>query len=702
MDYIINSMSLEAPILNRETLDNIPLEKAQLELKNLGEAIAREVKTLKEASKVGIIITTLFNRNINYLDSTEVEIELLNIRELLLNLVNTAEIPEEADKLLIEEFIKTFVFKNPQNENELINSIDELLLGIIKMPINLVSKSKLFQKLKGECEIKHQKSVVDAVELTAESIQFNPDSLPLPINISYILNPEMVADRDIKLRRLKDRLQIQASLLFQHSASEYIEKLHGDELIDAEEEYYRQGAFYKINKEELLENSIPKHIEEGYPLELMAILNGETSSITFRQLNIAKIQLIRIYREFVNTIISSEIIDSRIVNEQEENPEIRLRVGYDEDERSESQRRKQTRRLELFNMWHMGTVNASQINPQLPAENLVPLSQNLLDFTGGKKSIDNTKDAIINSFTIEQKRRLAILESLSDYQFEEGVDGIPSAIYARFLKKLGIGTPDDMIAEQLELSDKKLPNTKFRTYTVKVRPGGTVAVDNSYRTLLIPRTWKPKLSAILKSIQHEAGHLAQQLSRDQSLLPGINILSGLGRSGTLAEAGAIKSEALMTNLLGDEREINTYHVDIVKGIIEGKNYWEIINSVLRILFDRNIRNNENKSKEDLVRTAIKTVSRAYGSLGAMGNISKVDGRYPTEASFLSYTYQGLPEFSNQPFYMSGIPAHRTDLQEFMPQPQVEGVPIDEKLIAEIIIDSAYEVLKEKGIIEKES
>lgn len=45
-----------------------------------------------------------------------------------------------------------------------------------------------------------------------------------------------------------------------------------------------------------------------------------------------------------------------------------------------------------------------------------------------------------------------------------------------------------MIAEQLELSDKKLPNTKFRTYTVKVRPGGTVAVDNSYRTLLIPRT----------------------------------------------------------------------------------------------------------------------------------------------------------------------------------------------------------------------
>lgn len=94
MDYIINSMSLEAPLSNRETLDSIPIEKAQMELKNLGEAIAREVKTLKEGSKVGIIITTLFNRNINYQDSTEVEKELNNIRELLLNLVDTAEIPE--------------------------------------------------------------------------------------------------------------------------------------------------------------------------------------------------------------------------------------------------------------------------------------------------------------------------------------------------------------------------------------------------------------------------------------------------------------------------------------------------------------------------------------------------------------------------------------------------------------------------------
>lgn len=113
MDYIINSMSLEAPLSTSETLDSIPIEKAQMELKNLGEAIAREVKTLKEASKVGIIITTLFNRNINYQDSTEVEKELNNIRELLLNLVDTAEIPEEADRLSIKEFIKKFELKNP-------------------------------------------------------------------------------------------------------------------------------------------------------------------------------------------------------------------------------------------------------------------------------------------------------------------------------------------------------------------------------------------------------------------------------------------------------------------------------------------------------------------------------------------------------------------------------------------------------------
>lgn len=698
MNYITKGMSLEAINPQERSPELIPIERAQLEIIQLGENIAKEIKNLKEASKVMIIITAIFNNNLDFSNPELVSLEIDNVRKSLLEICDNAEIPEPEAILQLKEIIQSFDFGSPLDLKELISKIDKLLLEVIKNEsIPLTAKSKFFQKIKGICEVNHQNSVANKIQMTESTISLSQD-MPLPVNVSYILNPEMISERDAALRRLKNSIQTQESLLFQYSASEYIEKIHGTDLIDAEEEYYRQSEFYNSNKPELVENTVPKNKKEGYPLELIVILKGGPKEVTFRQLNMAKIQLLRIYREFINTLITTEIIDNRIIEEQLSELENSLRIGIDETSEAEIKRRKQTRRISLFDMLHMGTVAANKVNPNMTSENQVPLSQEVLDYTGGTKPANTSRELFISKLTKEQRRRFEVLESLKDYQFDETQDGIPSRIYRRFIEKLGIATPLEDVDEQLELSEKKIPNNKFKTYTIKVRPGGTVAVDHGFRTILIPRTWKPKLSSILISIQHEIGHVAQQLSRDQSFLPGVNILSGLGRSGTLAEAGAIKSEALMAELLTKEREINTYHVSIVKGIIEGKNYWELVEMVLKTLFERNIRNNENKSKEELARTAIKTVNRAYSSLGAMGNKTDPHGRYPTCAGFLSYTYQGLPEFSQQPFYISGIPAHRIDLQEFMPQPQIEGVPITEELIAEIIIDAAYEVLAENGII----
>lgn len=696
-------MTLEAPNLvnTLERSDEISIEQAQLELNSMGEAIAKEIKNMREVSRIGIVITALFNRGLDYTNQQEVISEIYAIKDLLIKLSEAAGIANGSDSDLIRNLISEFEYSIPSNEAELLSWIDKLLTGVIKLQVDLASLNKFFQKVKGECETRHQNTVSAAVTVDSEHLSFDYSALQLPININYILNPETAYEREKHLRKLKERLQMQASLLFQHSAAEYIESIHGTDLVDSDEELYRQQEFYQRNKGELVDNSIPTHVENGYPLELMTILKGEVDNVTFRQLNNAKIQLLRVYREFVNTIISSGNIDTVIAEEQNGNSTENLRIGVDNDGATSKNRRVRTRRLELFNMWHMGVVQAEKVNPRMNNGNLVPISQDLLDFTGGKKDPGINKGEILSRLTLEQKRRLALLENLRDVEFDESVDSIPSQIFSRFLMKIGIATPPEYVQEQIEMSDKKLPNTKFRTYTVKVRPSGTIAVDNTYRTLLVHKTWKPKLSSIMKSLQHEAGHLMQQISRDQSLLPGLNLLSGLGRSGTLAEAGAIKSEALMTGLLDQERQVNTYHVDIIKNIINGKSYWEIIDDVLQTLYNRSIANGENRTKEDLVRTAVKTVNRAYNSLGAMGNLSDPNGRYPTEAGFLSYTYQGLPEFSKQPYYVSGIPAHRTDLQEFIPQPKIEGVPIDEMLIAEIIIDSAYEILVENGIIPAE-
>mgnify|MGYP001243077649 CR=1 FL=1 len=144
MNYITKGMSLEAINPQERSPELIPIERAQLEIIQLGENIAKEIKNLKEASKVMIIITALFNNNLDFSNPELVSLEIDNVRKSLLEICDNAEIPEPEAILQLKEIIQSFDFGSPLDLKELISKIDKLLLEVIKnKSIPLTAKKKV-------------------------------------------------------------------------------------------------------------------------------------------------------------------------------------------------------------------------------------------------------------------------------------------------------------------------------------------------------------------------------------------------------------------------------------------------------------------------------------------------------------------------------------------------------------------------------
>jgi len=711
---------MERPTILAEELDRLKVDRldAVRELNKLGENIARQFVELKSGGGTSLNLNGLFTQQEHF--SSEELIDNINL------IVNTVESKIHADQALLELaempqvilIFKTLLYipPIPATMEDTVRIVDSCLLDIANSPsIPLKTKSKFFELLGGIIDRNISKWLANQL--------YSKDSMPtssvLPINVSYILDIPNALSRTERLEEIKAFIKSESTSILKElrtDPSEEILNRYGDYVIDTEAEEYEFQRRYEIGLSEYIESSIPAQIKEDATDELKEVLTSTEDTISLRTVRMAKIQLLRIYREYVNILLNGKNLTRLLIDEQSPSESLELetdlRVGGKDSPQREVKRRRVNRRVALFEAVHMRPVQSHEVNSFLDNNNYLPVSQKIIDFwLEGEKT--RTESATIK-LTEDQQRKLEVLKSIKESRLLQkyivdgttevnGIpEGLPEKITQRALQMLGIGSPKEVADQQIEIADKKLPPDKnIKTYAVKVNPSGNVAVNHHYRLFILQETYDKTLKGLMTSIAHEVGHIFQQGAADSSILPGMHLLTSLGRAEISGEAGAIKVDAAMQSLFGASREVNTYHFDIVRLITEGKNYWEIFNEVFRILSERNIRNNEGLSKDDLIKITQRSVMRGYGNLASMSNPTN-EGRYPTSTGFLSYNYQGIPGIVNQPFYVSGVPIHRNDLKEFMPQPHVNGEPVTEAIIVGKIIEAAYQVLVENNVIQEEA
>src|SRR5260221_1690683 len=705
---------------------NIDVVEAQKKLADLGERLAHEIQSLKGISENSVIISALFDETETFtMDNFKSNIERI-VKEIHDEIESDNEGLSTAEGMQkIKLILSTLLMLPPASvtTEEAVRVIDSALCDIANdESIPLTTKAKFFNKMKLIADTRFEKRITRNV---SQSGAMNPEDI-LPIKASYILNAQDCIERRIRLKQIKSLIKEETSselATLQDPSAEILDNF-GDLIIDVEaEDYYREETYNKA-KADMNDSSVPLNLKEGNPDELLEILSLKSGEISIKKLALAKIQLLRIYREYLNLVLAGEKSAEVVILEENreidlENPLVlkkndELRLGANDSQEKSNARRKATRRLAVFNSLHIGTVGADVLNPKLDKGNQLPVSQEIIDFSKAENGSINVEN-VYGELTPEQQRRFTrikphlnrrIYQKKPKEMAENSIDAIdlPRKIISKALINLGIGSTAEETAVQIENAENKIPKNEVTTkkYGVHVKGSANVAIDHTYRLFVIPETINRQIIEIMAMAAHEFGHIYQQIARDGSILPGLNKMSGFGRAGILAESGAIKSEAVMSKLFNKKRDINTYHFEIIRMLIEGKNYWEVFNQVFGMLKKQSDESKDGKSFADLAKTTIRGINRAYNNLGSMGKESG-EGRYPTNAEFLSYTYQAMDEFSKQPFYVSGIPAHRTDLKNFLSTPMLDGKPITEAAISGAIIDSTYETLLEAGIIsEKET
>lgn len=707
---------MERPPIIQEELDRLSVDKplALRELNSIAEVIVNEVMSLKSTSISKLDLTSLVALNENS-SSQEIKQRLNQMIDTIISKISpngSLDYEGMGDVIKIIESLRDINEDSLDAEN-VIQLIDSSLIDVAALNVPLKTKTKFFDSLKAIIEDNLNKSLLG--ELT-EANAISPRRI-LPVSAYYVLNIDDSLERIQKLIDLKRLIKNQLTAIFnelRNDSSETILNKYGDYIVDSEiEEYENERNYSETAPQQYITNSIPQTSNTDSTAELEELLNSDNNLVSTNKLRIAKIQLLRIYREYINTLISDSKITNIIIDEQLKGAfEDGLRIGGLDSPLKEIQRRKANRRIALFESAHEGFIKSSEINFALEAKNLLPVSPEIIDLWLDGEQMNVEAMDIKSELSDEQLYMLNSLLPLKDTRipqsktraisiddkFRDLPDGIPERIIKRSLELVGVYSPIEVEAYQIESYDRKLPTDgNIKTYGVKISPSGNVAVNHKYRLFILSESYQRSLKALMTSIAHEFGHIFQRIARDNSTLPGLSKLSTIGRSDILAESGAIKMDSIMQSLFGDTREINTYHFDALRLIIEGKNYWEIFNEIFKILSEKNSRNNEGQSKAELIKITLRTISRAYGNLGSTGSETN-QGRYPSTAGLLAYTYQGMDKYSDLPFYVSGIPSHRINLKNFIPQPYVGTTPITETLIIGKIIEATYEVLKDTGIL----
>lgn len=593
------------------------------------------------------------------------------------------EITDNANKLLRDENI-TFV--------QLTKIIDWVIINIFSIDdLTTIGRSKFSEKLN---QIIAKKSL-EKLELNFTQGTFETQ----PINISYVTNIENLKTREKELRNLKQQIKSEIRSLVsqrrveEHSSASIMAK-YNDYLVDSDVEEYENNRSIEEIKDNDNKISVPASLEQLDVEELVEIM--ERRNVNQETYSRAKIQLLRIYREYINILISDVLISKAVVEDQE-NYEFNKpdrRMGIEESHEVTRERNNIARRVALFQSAHLGFSKSHEVSFNLDNSNYLPINSQIIQFwaeNGINKNLG--KSVELNGEVLNMFTKLFNVMDIRLTQLDERK--LPEKIITNILDKIGILSNET--DRQVQLNDfySKKGYTDVKTFTTKDATGSVFSIQTNYRTFNIPKNLDRTLGNLMPVLAHEVVHILQQISRDNTPLPGITE-NTFGRSSILAESGARKVESILYKMIkGEDKETKTIHFDIVRMITEGKTYAEIFKYVFEITRKTDLK--EGKTISDSINSTKTMVDRGYGNGGAMG-AEESRGRYPTNAGFLSYTYQGMAEYSNLPFYTSGVPSHRKDLLNIFKPPQVNGQEITETLVIEAVISSCYEVLLDTGII----
>jgi len=547
-------------------------------------------------------------------------------------------------------------------------ALDQCLCKIANSDtLSLSLKTKFFNAIKAAADKRLNAYISDSVD-DRNLVLRNAE---LPITASYVLDPGAALERLESLRYLKKQIK--------NAAAACMEALPKES---------RDSSWHKY---------VPETEGIQKPLsELVKVVINE-DDLDKEEVITAQMQLLRLYREYINTLIAQTIFKEKIVEEQTDTQTINpLRVG----ESYSKERMRQTRRLALFDSWHLGRKRASDINTQMDPGNRIAIDPRIdeLIASGDYKTMPITLE-VEDILSEEQLQRLRILKEHAGKKLNSDTYHL---ILKNILDKLGLLSSSDDTSTQIDAYLEARKGVEYHTYAVYVKDGSRgFALDNRYNLFILPDKISSDLARTLSRFAHEVTHILQRHSRRSAALTILKKFPSVGRSGILADAGAMKIEALVLSLFDRQREVNRYHYDMLVSFIRGGNFWDIFNVANESVRKRELQSPAPKSKKAQIKSAFKVVMRLYNNLGAPGDLERSEGRYPTSTAFLRYLLQAFPPYNKIPFHISGIPSNELGLklQGFIPTPiSASGQEITEGVLLGVIVDSAYEILDKNGII----
>lgn len=352
---------------------DLSIEAAFQDLQELGYQLAEKINDLRSISTTQVTLSYLFTQKDSF-QPEEIRNELDKIILMLTGFIDENDDITEDEKRILKAIINSLsmvpTFNCTLKDASLI--IDSVIIDILNNPqISHKSKNEFMSKLSAHLEEVSIKATIESVD-----DKYHIGS-PLPCNFFYAYDAHKSEEKLTELRKIKRSLKAlseeQKSILQSETGTDMTIK-YGDELVLEEiEDYEREISVTEANND-YTESSAPSK-NSSSTLELITILRKDKSSVTRRELALARIQLIRIYREYLNTILAGNITSNYIANRQFP----KLDLNDIESWNKEMSPASLARRVALFDMMHVGTVDSHQLNFNLDRRNQLPVSQELID-----------------------------------------------------------------------------------------------------------------------------------------------------------------------------------------------------------------------------------------------------------------------------------------------------------------------------------
>lgn len=488
-----------------------------------------------------------------------------------------------------------------------------------------------------------------------------------PLSATYVLSPHDLGERERELVSIKDAISSRARAIIAQLPEG--QRQLGRNVFNPSVGYTESVGVYSV----------------------AAVLRGDDVNID--AVGFARLEVLRWYREYVNVLLAQTRIDRHMAEDQQDGG-----FFYDSGRVGDvygGEHAGVLSRYAYFLDMHMGASRALDIHPPGVRDRLVAVDPATESLLMGNQVISAAID--VEQLISDDEERVIFEEQLAALRGEldrKLGDNEIEIVVRGVLLRLGILTPDADRVQQAQAYLAGNPPDEYRsTYVPVVKKGGRgFSVNHRYSVFVIGAGRSRSVRGLLKIISHEVGHVFQRIARSGTELSAFQSLPTLGRSSILAESGAIRLEAIVTALLGeDPRLLNRYHYDMVVMLMQGGNFWDVYNVALSAVKQRDGTVAEGISPRE-ARVALKAAMRVYNLGGATGDPQRREGRLPTSTSLLRYVYQGIPPYNQYPYYVSGIPSHRLELASLLSEPRVDDKPITEGTVIRAVVGALHEYL----------